>query len=266
MFLSGICFETCADSSSKTYRIAHLAIKGVFPKYEYHDSRPRPVPLFTPADLHPVAAESMAGILRSRLRSVLCIVQFRTTDRSAGQSTEALGCPSQFAQTFPVRKRGLPVSAFSWLKTDLRCGVELDLRAVSMSLCLNPRELARQWVELEEAFGIQRRAEDDRFRFYICPHLVWPGQQIIPERNGPLEGWREELAHHLREGEAEWMCVRRGIWDFLGAHGPTVRAEMSKQTESASGMAIGMWIFPPEVFQYGIDLSACRPGLLLFEL
>jgi hypothetical protein len=156
---------------------------------------------FTPADLHPAASESFADILRSRLRSVLCVVNFRSCMRGIGEPSP--GARYNFAQTFPLYRRGLPVGAFRWLDTDPQRGVEFDL--FNLPLSTDPRHFTRGWEKLEKAFGINERAKDDGFRFYICPTLRWPRQSEMLGQARPLEGWREELAQHLREGEADWL-------------------------------------------------------------
>jgi hypothetical protein len=234
---------------------------------------------FTPADLHPAAAASFADILRTRLRSVLCVVNFRSFMRGIGEPPPG-GCPYHFAQTFPLCRRDNPAGAFSWLETDPRLGVELDLRILPFTT--DPRPCARYWAKLERAFGIGERAKDEGFCFYICSSINWPGHQY--QMLGQ-EGSREELTQHLRCEEADWLFIRQHIWDItrrimpgsrlFPRHGPFVDAETFEMMEKAPSTAIGMWLFPAEAFtepnrlylpKCVFDMSAARPGLFLFEV
>ncbi|KAK4233462.1 hypothetical protein C8A03DRAFT_19469 [Achaetomium macrosporum] len=241
-------------------------------------------PPFLPTDLHPAAAKSFTDILRYRLRSVLCIVGFRTRVRGIGEPPP--GYPFHFAQTFPLRRRGRPVGGLRWFDTDPRWGVEFDLKHVPLRG--DPRPYARAWEELEQAFGVSDRLRD--FHFYICPTMKWPTHFMFlkpSESSSPIEeGSREELAWHLQEEQVQWRKYReelhQNLWSKLPGfedqpmmprHGPLVDAETFARMESAPSTAIGMWLFPPEAFkeptrvvQSVFDLSAVRPGLFLFEV
>ncbi|KAK4149815.1 hypothetical protein C8A00DRAFT_37593 [Chaetomidium leptoderma] len=179
---------------------------------------------FTPTDLHPVASESFPNILRHKLRSVLCIVNFRTCMRGIGETQTGI-ISYHLAQTFPLLLY-----------------------------------FTRTWEKLENAFGIGERAakEDDGFRFYICPSLNWPGRMRRPEQQPlrpPLpKGLREKLAQHRREEVADWRYNRQLHWDLLlryfpgqpaiPRHGLLVDAERFEKMEMAPSTAIGMWLFP----------------------
>ncbi|KAL2170620.1 hypothetical protein VTG60DRAFT_4633 [Thermothelomyces hinnuleus] len=109
----------------------------------------------TPGILHPVAAKSFADILRTRLRSVLCVVGFRHPTRGLGEFP-VKDWHFHFAQTSPLYRRGHPTGAFHWLRADPRPGVEIDLRQVPLDLFVDTDHLSRSWEELERAFGITR--------------------------------------------------------------------------------------------------------------
>ena len=100
------------------------------------------------------------------------------------------------------------------------------------------------------------------------------------QRNFP-EGLREELAQHLRAEEMDWLESRQSLLSVFPSqldgltprHGSLVDEETFQRMESAPSMAIGMWLLPPEAFdkprnpqRTAFDVSAVRPGLLLFEL
>jgi hypothetical protein len=159
-------------------------------------------------------------------------------------------------------------------------GVELDLPRLPSTG--DPRRFSHYWTELEKAFGISERAKHDGFRLYLCPSLGWPDFQTeVPGQ----EGSREELAQHLLHEQADWLFIRRDIWNITSKiipgcrvfprHGPFVDAETFEMMEKAPSTAIGMWLFPPEAFgepnsiylpKCIFDMSAARPGLFLFEV
>ena len=73
----------------------------------------------TPAILHPATAASFADILRRRLRSLLCLVRFRSPTRGMGDFPLARW-RFHFAQTFPLGRRGRQTGSFDWLPADPR--------------------------------------------------------------------------------------------------------------------------------------------------
>ena len=244
--------------------------------------------------VHPVAAASFASILRSRLRSVLCVVHFRDQMRGIPEVPTGTEMRHHFAQALPLRRRGLPAGAFDWLETDPRPAVDVDLR--QLSLAGDPRPLAHGWKRLEKAFGVGGRAQDDDFRLYICPTLKWSPRLILPRgqsltlgQPSPPPKWsRAELAQHLREEAEDWLTKRQladklfvflnRVGRFAGPrniprHGLMVDAETFKRWERAPTTAVGMWLFPAEAFQEMknvpsnlFDVSDVRPGLVLFDV
>jgi hypothetical protein len=266
-------------------RVTHLALHAEYQHDFLQDSSTSssPPPPLVPAILHPTAATSFAEILRSgRLRSVFCVVGFRGPMRGMTDFPMP-GWRYHFAQTFPLRRRGAPAGAFNWFETDPRPGVELDLSQVPLSS--DPRCLARAWGELEKAFGVERRRtstdNDDNFAFYICPTLPWPSSgQLMPGSVQRLpEGSREELAEHLRQEAEEWDRGREFISGLfppgyeMPRHGAIVDAETFEVMERAPSTAVGMWLFTPDAFEEPtnvqrscFNVSAVRPGLLLFEV
>ncbi|KAK3940184.1 hypothetical protein QBC46DRAFT_459121 [Diplogelasinospora grovesii] len=252
----------------KDQGVAHLALQTEYLRdFVYYDPRSDDrTPPLTPAILHPVAAASFADMLRSRLRSVLCVIGFRSRMRGMSEFP-GLSWRYHFAQTFPLRRRGLPAGGFHWFETDPRWGVHLDLG--QLPLDSDPRGLARGWEELEKAFGISERAEDDEFRFYICPTLRWGGLQRVGQ-TPPPEGSREELAQHLREEADDWLHGRKYISQMFSRsdylmprHGTMVDAKTFEMMESAPSTAVGMWLFPAEAC---FNVVAVHPGLFLFEV
>ncbi|KUI61478.1 hypothetical protein VP1G_08678 [Cytospora mali] len=203
-------------------------------------------PSLIPAILHPTAALSFAIIL-SRLRSILCVVGFRGCMRAV---SDQMLWP-HFAQTFPLRRRGSPTGAFDWLESDPRLGVQLDLRRVALDG--DPRCVARAWDKLEKAFGVERTKA---------------------EVQHPREGSREELAEHLRREAEHWDHMRSFYSTTIleiQRHG-MIDAEMYERMERLPSTAVGMWLFradafkePQDIARFCWNLSAVRPGLLLFE-
>ena len=227
----------------------------------------------TPASLHPVAAASFTDILQNKLHSLLCVIEFRHDTRGLGGSPTP-GWHFHFAQTFPFRRRGLPTGAFHWLTADPRPGVEIDLR--QLPLHVDPRDVFRDWCQLELAFGISRTQRATRFRFYICPTLSWLAQHDAEEEQE--EVWsRGELAGFL-EREAEFWFKECGWYaSLLGL--PKYEYAYREDTEMLEAMkklpctAIGMWLFPAEAFKEPtiphrlcFDVRTARPGLFLFEV
>jgi hypothetical protein len=269
--------------TSNGNRVEHLALhRDCIDNLKYYESGTiRPLRPFTPAMLHPVAAASFTDILGNRLRSVLCVMGFRSHLRGMTDlPVERGGCCSHFAQTFPLHRRGFPIGGFDWLTTDPRPGVQFDLQHVPFSE--DPRRYAEGWKTLEKMFGVAERAEDDGFRFYICPAMAWHGWNGRAGQAG-TEGEREELAFHLRVEKESWLEGRIYLYvsGVLGPdadsriprHGMLVDAETFEKMESAPSTAIGMWLFPAEAFKKPIDsrqswfdVSAVLPGLFLFEV
>ncbi len=287
------------------HRISHLAICEeyrhiLFEDYSDHwgededDDEDEQASLLTPSMVHPVAAASFTNILRSRLRSVLCVVHFRDQMRGIPEVPTGTGMRHHFAQALPLRRRGLAAGAFDWLETDPRPAVDVDLKQISLSR--DPRPLAHGWKKLEKAFGIRERAKDSDFRLFICPTLRWsprhilpPGQSFAPGQPYPPPKWsRVELAQHLREEAKDWLTKRQladrllsfltQVGPFTGIrniprHGVMVDAETFEMWERTPTTAVGMWLFPAEAFKESknvrsnlFDVSDVRPGLVLFEL
>ncbi len=227
----------------------------------------------TPASLHPVAAASFTDILQNKLQSLLSVIGFRHRTRGLGESLAA-DWRFHFAQTFPLRRRGLPTGVFHWLTTDPRPGVEIDLR--QLPLRADPRDISRDWCELERAFGITQTQRATRFRFYICPTLSWSYQDGAGEEQE--EVWSRGKLEGFLEHEAEvWLKERQwyaGLLDFP-KYGYEDRedAEMLEVMEKLPCTAIGMWLFPVEAFKEPtvphrvcFDVRTARPGLFLFEV
>ncbi len=131
--------------------------------------------------LHPAATTSFANILRCKLPSLLCAVDFWGSTRGMGAPPLGGGWRSHFAQTFPLRRRGHLIGDFYWLQADPRPGVELDLRQLPIND--DPHLILRNWRQLEHLFGmtrdqqaIQENGNDSNFRLYICPTKCWPTQ------------------------------------------------------------------------------------------
>ncbi|KAL2014984.1 hypothetical protein VTK56DRAFT_6634 [Thermocarpiscus australiensis] len=268
---------------NKDQGVAHLALGSEYSRDLFHDDS---VPV-TPGILHPAAAKSFANILRSNLRSVLCVVGFRHHTRGLGEFP-AENWYYHFAQTLPLCRRGHPTGAFHWLRTDPRPGVELDLRQLPLGPFDNPHHLSRGWEELEYAFSItrERRAARENgdnnaeLRFYICPTMHWPAQTMMHGITTPEEeGSREELAKHLRFEADDWLRERKLFTDITGGtqllakHGHMIDAETFETMEKVPCTAIGMWLFPADAFKEHtipqrncFDVSAVRPGLFLFEV
>lgn len=258
-------------------RVIHLALSGDyqidFLERHFYDS---PDPLI-PAMLHPTAALSFASVLR-RLRSVFCVIGFQGSMRG----TSDMMANYHFAQTIPLCRRGSPTGAFDWLESDPRLGVHLDLREVALGQ--NPCPLVLAWAQLEKAFGVERTStstdDNDVFSFYICPTMSWPRPRLSrAAAQRPPEGSREELAEHLRDEAKQWdrACDYFSHDLHMGQlivprHGILIDAEMFEQMERAHSTAVGMWLFragafdkPKDLGRFCFDLSAVRPGLLLFE-
>jgi hypothetical protein len=260
-------------------RAAHLAVRaGSFHHFAYWSRHSTLASSLSPSRLHPAAAESFSEILRGRLRSLLCVTEFHSRVRGIGDLKG--GIPFHFAHTFPLCRRGPPASAFSWLETDPRPGIDVDLANVPLSE--DPRHSARGWELMEQAFGIGERGADDPFRFYICPSLNWPrgiGSWEPADYVAQQAPWREGLGMHLADEAAMWQIHRStalttpGNTGPIPAHGTVVDAETFEAMGAAPSLALGMWLFPPEAFNktrgdrhlYNFDLSAARPGLILFD-
>ncbi|KAK3290944.1 uncharacterized protein B0H64DRAFT_451522 [Chaetomium fimeti] len=262
--------------------ITHLAIREMCFAH-YPEDPSRPYPYLNPTHLHPAAAEAFADALRSTLRSVLCVIKFRSCMRGTGQPPPGMA-PYHFAQTLPLRRRGVPVGSLSWFETDPRWGVEFDLG--TLILGTDAERVGGDWERLEKAFGVHSRPKDSRFRFYICPALNWPRQSGVAGREKPLlASSREGLAQHLREEDADWLSTRQHLWDLykkhlpgrsmMAKHGPIVDAATSQRMESVPSTAIGLWLFPPEAFKERIlrfrpyhifNVPPVRPGLFLFDV
>lgn len=232
----------------------------------------------TPTTLHPVAAASFAGILRSRLRSVLFVINFRDRMRGIPETPIMSRMAYHFARTFPLRRRGLPAGAFDWLPTDPRPGVEFDSRQVA--LAEDPRRLVSDWQKMEQAFGIAERTP----HLYICPSLDWYYRPCSrgstwEDDSLPPQWSRAELAQHLDEEASDWLskrqfaskCFPGGL--HVPKHGTMVDAKTFEMLGSVPTTAVGMWLIPAEAFKKPknpaislFDVSAVRPGLLLFDV
>ena len=275
-------------------RVAHLALDQESRKYLFRMSTAQV--FLTPDVLHPVAAASFANILRQKLHSLLCLVTFQSSTRGVGMSPIPKS-RFHFAQTFPLRRRGNTTGAFHWFEVDPRPGVELDLRQLMLSD--GPSTILQGWRQLEQAFGItkeqQAARENDHpssgFRLYICPSQTWPtsltrrmNESTPFNRRGEEDEakvvWsRDELAQYLQQEAEDWVRERK----FLSGPGCTgmipkysydspEEAEMFEMMEKLPCTAIGMWLFPAEVFpeppvpHLPSFKVAIRPGLLLFQV
>jgi hypothetical protein len=238
---------------------------------------------FTPSMLHPVAAAQFTDMLRHTLRTVLCVLPLRHEMRGLPETwTPPSGTAMRyhFAQTLPLRRRGLATGAFDWFDSDPREGVEFDLGQVS--LLGDPLALARGWEKLERAFGVGERAGTEAFPFHICTTLNWSLKSRSMDRE-PARS-RAHLAMHLREEAEDWLAKREfaaelgrldgGRGEVIPRHGTVVDAETFERLERVPVTAVGMWVFPPEAFvkecvstQFRMfDVSETRPGLLLFDV
>jgi hypothetical protein len=256
-------------------RLANIALDKYYPHIIFaEDENVLPV---TPATLHPTAAAAFADILRNRLRSVFYITNFRDRMRGIPETPIASRMAYHFARTFPFRRRGLPVGGFDWLPTDPRPGVEFDLRQVA--LAGDPRHFVRCWRKMEKAFGI---AEPERVsRLYICPSLDWRDRGCMGRwRDPPVLAWsRADLDRHLEDEANDWVskrqfaskCFPGGL--HIPKHGTMIDAKTFERLGSAPTTALGMWLIPAEAFKEPknpaislFDVSAVRPGLLLFDV
>jgi hypothetical protein len=192
-----------------------------------------------------------------------------------------------FAQTFPLRRPDLSAAAFDWLEADPRPGIEFDLR--QLSIPWDMRALAGAWEKLERVFGIGKRAEGDEFRFWICPAVDWTltvGQKSDSDSQRPQQAstLRAELAHYLRKHAKIELTNRKFSERLLkesdrahaGAiqmHRTMVDAETFERLQSEPRTTVGMWLFSADTLQSPdytrlsiFEISAVRPGLLLFEV
>ena len=252
----------------------------------------------TPEMLHPAAATSFADILRSKLRSLLCVVDFRGSTRGMGAPPLGGGWRSHFAQTFPLRRRGRVTGAFHWLQADPRPGIELDLRQVPIED--DPHLILRNWRQLEHLFGVTRNQQATRendggcgFCLYVCPTKDWStlemqrmvrtGAGYVRQMEAEAEAVlsRDELAQYLQSEAEDWDRKR---WYLARVFGGTRQspkyssdsreeAEIFEVMEKLPCTAIGMWLFPAEAFPpptnpqlLSFNLSAVRPSLLLFQV
>ncbi|KAB5566541.1 hypothetical protein GE09DRAFT_1284308 [Coniochaeta sp. 2T2.1] len=259
----------------------------------------------TPSIIHPISAFSFAEILRRRLRSLMCTMPFRDNRRDMGYMGGEHGM--FFKQTYPLCRRGNPTGVFRWLETDPRPGVQVELKETKPAAMIETIFYA--WKKLEVAFGIHRRSADDRFRFYICPAINWPtkgagsfeesdveddgdedNSDFNPDDDGVKNGsneeeedglsdkWRRELAQHFKQEEEDWLGRRQhiniGYKTHINRQGHT-DAKLFELMEKTPCSAIGMWLFPVDVFTEAkchlssntYDLSGGPlPGLFLFEV
>ena len=121
-------------------------------------------------------------------------VPFRESYRPGGEANiPSDGDQWHFAQTLPLARRDCPAGSFDWLEADPRPGVELDIRYLILGH--DPRPLAQNWKQLEQAFGIarptdqpqqqqqhQQQAETNNtvasgLRVYVCPSMIWPNYE-----------------------------------------------------------------------------------------
>ncbi|KAK3306715.1 uncharacterized protein B0T15DRAFT_492244 [Chaetomium strumarium] len=137
---------------------------------------------------------------------------------------------------------------------------------------------------------------NDGPRLYICPTQKWPSS-LAPQdfiRPGE-EGSRQELARHLRFEEQCWLRELKTFTDMFLQGGTTTTthvppkkhdmmmmfdddladAETLETMERVPVTAVGMWVFPVEVFdgrqptvpqRNCWDVSGVRPGLFLFDV
>ncbi|KAH6636525.1 hypothetical protein F5144DRAFT_182956 [Chaetomium tenue] len=235
----------------------------------------------TPEMLHPAAATSFADILRHKLRSLLCVVDFRGSTRCMGAPPLGGGWRCHFAQTFPLRRRGHIAGGFHWLQTDPRPGVELDLRQLPIKD--DPHLMLRNWRRLEQLFGVTRNQQatrengDERgFRLYVCPTKDWS-----METEEEAVWSRDELVQHLQSEAEDWDQKRWYLTRVYGGTHPSPKYSSDSREEEGifeameklPCTAIGMWLFPAEAFppptiahMLSFDLSALRPSLLLFQV
>ncbi|KAK3293708.1 uncharacterized protein B0H64DRAFT_327382 [Chaetomium fimeti] len=257
----------------------------------------------TPEMLHPAAATSFADILRYKLRSLLCVVDFGRSTRGMGAPPLGGGWRSHFAQTFPLRRRGHVTGAFHWLQADPRPGVDLDLRQLPIKD--DPHLMLRNWRRLEHLFGVTRNQQANRennddcgFCLYVCPtknwstldmHRIggagmrWATRWNVQEMEAEAEAvWsRDELAQYLQYEAEDWDEQRWYLTRvFGGTHqSPKYSSDSREEAEIFEAMeqlpctAIGMWLFPAKAFPpptipqlLSFNLSAVRPSLLLFEV
>ncbi|KAL2146622.1 hypothetical protein VTI28DRAFT_3121 [Corynascus sepedonium] len=280
----------------KDQGVSHLALDGEIRHYllGWFEERVN----LTPEMLHPAAAASFADILRYKLRSLLCVVDFRGSTRGMGAPPLGGGWRSHFAQTVPLRQRGHVTGSFHWLQADPRPGVELDLRQVPIRD--DPHLIVRNWRRLEHLFGVTRnqqatRESDDDcgFCLYVCPTKNWSTPDM--QRTGGAGTWnvremeaeaeavwsRDELAQYLQYEAEDWDENRWYIARIFGGthQSPKYSSDSREEAEIFEAMeklpctAIGMWLFPAEAFPpptnpqlLSFNLSAVRPGLLLFEV
>ncbi|ROW04585.1 hypothetical protein VMCG_05055 [Cytospora schulzeri] len=239
----------------------------------------QPHPPLSPAVLHPTAATSFADILRSgRLRSIFCVIGLRSCMRG---TCECPGLKCHLSQTFSLCRGGSSTGGFDWLETDPRPVVQFDLDQVPLNR--DPRCIVRAWKSFKTAFGVEGRTSTDNegeISFYICPTLSWARSilQIPEEARRPPEGSREELAEHLRQEAEDWDRGREFISALLSGHkvprhGWIVNTETFEMMERTANTAVGKWLFPvnalrdpTDVRRSCFDLSAVRPGLILYEL
>lgn len=235
-------------------------------------------------------AASFADILRTgRLQSIFYVIRFRSNMRGMAELPTSPVYRYHFAQTFPFRRGRSQAGAFEWLEDDPRLGVEFDLCQVPLSG--DPRKVAGHWQNLERALGVERKrsfdadgkdggnVNDDNVRFYVCPSLGWPDFKCWPGPGKPI--LQTTLAEHLQEEAFAWDKERQFISDMfllpsdmmVPRHGQLVDAETFEKMERAPSTAVGMWVFPVHAFKEPtvirkncFDLSATRPGLILFDV
>jgi hypothetical protein len=249
----------------------------------------------SPKTLHPHAAAEFSDMLRSHLRSFLCVVPFGGKTRTTPVSQHGTNVRYHFAQTFPFRRRGLASGTFDWLETDPRPGVGFDLDRVPFAG--NPPGIARGWEKLKRAFGLEELAVDEGARLYICPTVDWelrsgPDSRPLEDDqvHTPPKWTRAHMARHLAEEAEDWLLKRESADErsrfcvdgqLIPRRGTVVDAVTLESRESPPTTAVGMWVFQLETFAgqeatarvYGgsglsdlSDLSETRPGLLLFDV
>ncbi|KAL2173261.1 uncharacterized protein P884DRAFT_265207 [Thermothelomyces heterothallicus CBS 202.75] len=280
----------------KDQGVSHLALDGDIRYYllGWFEERVN----LTPEMLHPAAAASFADILRHKLRSLLCIVDFRGSTRGMGAPPLVRAWRCHFAQTFPLRRRGHVTGAFHWLQADPRPGVELDLRQVPIGD--DPQLMLRNWRRLEHLFGVTRNQQATRendgdcgFCLYVCltkdwsspdtqrMDRIWTSERRETKAEEEAVWSRDELAQHLQYEAEDWEYKR---WYPASVYGVTAQcpkyssdsreeAEIFEAMEKLPCTAIGMWLFPAEAFPpptfaqpLSFNLSAVRPSLLLFHV
>ncbi len=116
-------------------------------------------------------------------------------------------------------------------------------------------------------------------RLYICPTLDWHRHVHLLGRSQagrPEAGSRGELGLHLEVEAREWEAQKAKLEGAVLKDGSTVvDGEVFGAMESEGDTALGVWVFPGEVFggdggdgegQEVWSLEGVKPGLMLFDV